>query len=55
MHRSKRPLLFDHVGGGQYELKDGALRFVPGNPQPTIMGLDDQTADRQTPSGSNTG
>src|ERR1700720_2994997 len=48
MHRSKRPLLFDHLVSGQYELKDGALGFVRRNPQPAIMGLNDRTADRQT-------
>jgi hypothetical protein len=31
---------------GQHKLKDGALGFVRGNPQPAIMGLNDRTADR---------
>jgi hypothetical protein len=34
--------------GEQHKLKDGALGFVRGNPQPAIMGLNDRTADRQT-------
>ena len=29
-------------------MKDGALGFVRGNPQPAIMGFNDRTADRQT-------
>src|SRR3981189_2126094 len=33
--------------GKQHKLKDGALGFVRGNPQPAIMGLNDRTADRQ--------
>src|SRR5882762_6864535 len=34
--------------GEHHKLKDGALGFVRGNPQPAIMGLNDRTADRQT-------
>src|ERR1700704_2689489 len=34
--------------GEQHKLKDGALGFVRGNPQPAIMGLNDRTEDRQT-------
>jgi hypothetical protein len=36
------------VFGPQDKLKHRTSRCIPGNPQPSLVGLDDRAADRQT-------